>query len=256
MTVPDDLVVKANDLRALDSPISLGALNVTIGGNLYVGRTPYDQTRIWGTVNTIRGTYNFQGRQFTILRDGTIRFEGLDEFDPELNIRTERVIQAVTANVTVAGTLQQPEIVLSSVPPLEQADILSLILFNQPINQLGTGQQISLAQRAQALAVGAVASELSSSIGNALGLNIFEISAAPEGGAAAWLTVGQQVGQGLFVKVQQGIGDQNQSNFILEYELATWLRLQANVIEGSSTQQQLFQRMQGSGVDLLFFFSY
>ena len=73
---------------------------------------------------------------------------------------------------------------------------------------------------------------------------------------AALLTIGQQVGQGLFVKVQQGIGDQNQSNFILEYELATWLRLQANVIEGSSTQQQLFQRMQGSGVDLLFFFSY
>jgi len=162
----------------------------------------------------------------------------------------------VTANVTVAGTLQQPEIVLSSVPPLEQADILSLILFNQPINQLGTGQQISLAQRAQALAVGAVASELSSSIGNALGLSIFEISAAPEGGNAALLTIGQQVGQGLFVKVQQGIGDQNQSNFIVEYELAAWLRLQANVIEGSSAQQQLFQRMQGSGVDLLFFFSY
>jgi autotransporter translocation and assembly factor TamB len=149
MTVPDDLVIKANDLRALDSPISLGALNVTLGGNLYVGRTPYDQTRIWGTVNTIRGNYNFQGRQFTILRDGTIRFEGLDEFDPELNIRTERVIQGVTANVTVAGTLQQPEIVLSSVPPLEQADILSLITFNQPINQLGTGQQLSLAASAQ-----------------------------------------------------------------------------------------------------------
>ena len=114
MTVPDDLVIRANDLRALDSPISLGALNVTVGGNVYVGRTPYDQTRLWGTVNTIRGTYNFQGRQFTILRDGTIRFEGLDEIDPELNIRTERVIQAVTANVTVGGTLSQPEIVLKS----------------------------------------------------------------------------------------------------------------------------------------------
>src|SRR5207245_2233869 len=253
MTVPDDLVVKANDLRALDSPISLGALNVTLGGNLYVGRTPYDRTRIWGTVNTVRGTYNFQGRQFTILRDGTIRFEGLDEIDPELNIRTERVIQAVTANVTVGGTLSQPEIVLSSAPPLEQADILSLIVFNQPINELGTGQQISLAQRAQALAVGAVATELASSIGNALGLDIFEISTAPDSGAAAQLTIGQQVGQNLFVKVQQGIGDQNQTNFVLEYELANWLRLQTNVIQGSSTQQQLFQRMQGSGVDLFFF---
>jgi hypothetical protein len=87
-------------------------------------------------------------------------------------------------------------------------------------------------------------------------LNIFEIAAAPEGGNAAMLTIGQQVGQNLFVKVEQGIGDQSQTNFILEYELATWLRLQTNVIQTSSTQQQLFQRMHGSGVDLLFFFSY
>jgi autotransporter translocation and assembly factor TamB len=68
--------------------------------------------------------------------------------------------------------------------------------------------------------------------------------------------VGQQVGQNLYVKVQQGIGDQSQTNVILEYELAKWLRLQTNVLQGSTTQQQLFQRMQGSGVDLLFFFSY
>jgi hypothetical protein len=256
LTVPNDLVVKASDLRTPDSPISLGALNVTLGGDLYVGRTPYDQTRLWGIVNTVRGTYDFQGRRFTILRDGTIRFEGLDEFDPDLNVRTERVIQGVTANVTVAGTLKQPEIVLSSTPPLEQADILSLIVFNQPINQLGAGQKVNLAERAQALATGAVATQLSNSIGNALGVDVFEISTAPDSGAAAELTIGQQVGQNLFVKVQQGVGDQSQTHFILEYELAAWLRLQTNVIQGSSTQQQLFQRMQGTGVDLLFFFSY
>jgi translocation and assembly module TamB len=256
LTVPNDLVIKANDLRALNSPISLGALNATLGGNLYVGRTPYDRTRLWGTVNTVRGTYDFQGRRFTILRDGTIRFEGLDEFDPELNIRTERLIQGVTANVVVAGTLTQPQIVLSSNPPLEQADILSLIVFNQPINQLGEGQQLSLAQRAQALATGAVATQLATSIGNALGVDVFEISTAPESGATAELTIGQQVGPNLFVKLQQGIGDQTPTNFILEYELASWLRLQTNVIQGASIQQQLFQRMQGSGVNLLFFFSY
>jgi hypothetical protein len=58
------------------------------------------------------------------------------------------------------------------------------------------------------------------------------------------------------VKVQQGIGDLSQTNFLIEYELAKWLRLRTNVLQGSTNQQQLFQRMQGSGVDLLFFFSY
>ena len=83
-----------------------------------------------------------------------------------------------------------------------------------------------------------------------------EINTAPEGGGAASLTVGQQLGQNLYVKVQQGIGGQSETNFILEYELTRWLRLQTNVLQCSSTQQQLFQRVQGSGVDLLFFFRY
>ena len=89
-----------------------------------------------------------------------------------------------------------------------------------------------------------------------LGVDLFEISTAPESGAAAEITVGQQVGQNLYVKLQQGVGDQSQTNFILEYELARWLRLRTNVLQGSSTQQLLFQRAQGSGADLIFFFTY
>jgi len=175
--------------------------------------------------------------------------------NPVLDLRTNRLIQGVEARVDVRGTMKQPEIVLSSIPPLEQADILSLIVFNQPINSLGEGQQISLAQRAQQMATGRLATALSSSIENALGLDTFAISTAPENGGAASLTIGQQLGQNLYVKVEQGIGGQAATNFILEYELRRWLRLRTNVLQGSGTQQ-LFQRAQGSGADLLFFFSY
>jgi translocation and assembly module TamB len=256
LTVPNDLVVKASDLRTPGAPLGLGALNITIGGDVTVHKAPWDQPRVYGVVNTVRGTYDFQGRRFTILRDGTIRFEGLDDLDPSLNLRTERVIQAVTANVNIRGTLKQPEIVLSSVPPLEEAEILSLIVFNQPLNQVGEGAQISLAQRAQAMALGAAAGQLAQSLGNALNLDTFELNLAPETGGAAQLTVGEQLGQNLYVKVQQGLGDMSQTNFIMEYELTRWLRFRTNVLQGTSNQSQLFQRVQGSGADLLFFFSY
>ena len=256
LTVPNDLVIKASDLQAPGSPISLGSLNLTLGGDLYASKVPWDQVRLIGVVNTVRGNYDFQGRRFTILRDGTVRFQGLDDLDPALDLRTERVIQAVTANVNVRGTLKKPEVVLSSVPPLEEADILALIVFNQPLNQLGEGQQISLAQRAQSMALGAAAGQLAQSIGSALNLDTFELNMAPENGTGAELTVGQQVGQNLYVKVQQGLGDASTTNFILEYELNKWLRFRTNVLQGSSTQTQLFKRQQGSGVDLLFFFSY
>jgi hypothetical protein len=43
---------------------------------------------------------------------------------------------------------------------------------------------------------------------------------------------------------------------VLEYQLNRWLRLQSNLLQGASTQQQLFQRVQDSGVDLFLFFSY
>ena len=146
LTVPDDLVVRASELRTPGSPISLGAMNITLGGDMRATKEPRQQIALVGAVNTVRGNYDFQGRRFEILRDGTIRFDNapLNEMDPLLDIRTRRMIQGVEARVNVRGTLKQPEIVLTSTPPLEQADILSLIVFNQPINSLGEGQQISL----------------------------------------------------------------------------------------------------------------
>jgi translocation and assembly module TamB len=256
VTAANDLVVRGSDLQAGDSPVGLGSLNLTLGGDLWASKAPYDQLRLTGTVNTVRGTYQFQGRQFDILRDGTVRFDGLDEIDPALDIKTQRLIQAVTATVNIRGSLTKPELVLSSVPPLEEADILALIVFNQPMNQLGEGQQVALAQRAQALATGALASRLATSIGRQLGLDLFEINTSPDSGAAAQVTVGQQVGQNLYLKVQQDVGDQSVTNLIIEYELAKWLRLRTNVLQSSTTQQQIFQPAQGSGADFIFFFTY
>ena len=42
-------------------------------------------------------------------------------------------------------------------------------------------------------------------------------------------------------RVQQNIGDQSSTSVIFEYELAKWLRLQSNFVQGSSTQQSLFR---------------
>lgn len=256
LSIPDALVIKGDNLQPPGAPIGLGSIIVTLGGDVRATKQPGETLRLVGNINTIRGNYDFQGRRFEILRDGAIRLVGDDELNPTLDLKTRRIIQGVEARVNIKGTLQKPEIELSSTPPLEQADILALIVFNQPLNQLGEGQQTSLAARAQAIATGAVAGQLAQSIGNALNLDTFEIEVAPENGGGPQVTLGQQVGERLFVRVQQGIGDQSTTNFVLEYELAQWLRLQTNVIQGNSTQQSLFRRNQGSGADLIFFFSY
>ena len=258
VTVPDDLIVKASDLRLPDSAVGLGSLTTTLGGDLRVTKAPGADVALVGLVNTVRGTYMFQGRRFDIMRDGFVRFTGepVRDMDPTIDLAARRVVQAVEVRINVRGRLRAPEFVLSSTPPLEDADILSLILFNQPVNLLGETQQISLVQQAQYLAGSTLTSALSQSIANALNLTEFDINLAPEAGRGPQVRVGQQLGSNLYVKVEQGLGDHSQTNLVLEYELTDWLRLRTNVTQGSAVQQQLFQRMQGSGIDLLFFFSY
>jgi autotransporter translocation and assembly factor TamB len=254
--VPPAFIVRANDLRAPGGPLSLGRMQVTLGGNLEVSKAAGNPVRLVGTVNTVRGGYEFQGRPFEIMRDGSIRFEGLDELNPSLDLRARRMIRGVEARVNIRGTMKQPEIVLSSVPPQEQADILSLIVFNQPVNELGQGEQATLAAHAQNLAAGKVAGQLAQSIGRALHLDTFAIQLAPDTGGAAAITVGQQIGRDLYLRLQQGLGNASSSTLILEYELARWLRLQTNFTQGPPANPSMFIQQQGSGADLYFFFSY
>jgi autotransporter translocation and assembly factor TamB len=258
LSIPSNLVIRGSDLRPANAPISIGDMNVTVGG-LVQARKPRgsNDLRILGEVNTVRGNYDFQGRRFELMRDGRIRFAGTDELNPLLDLRARRVISGVETFVRVRGTMREPELSFSSNPPLDEADILSLIVFNAPVNELGEGQQISLAERAGALAGGYLASGLARSIGNALELDQFEIQAQGESGGGPTLTVGEQVGEKLFVRLRQAFGQSQSTELILEYQIADYLRLQATVAEtAGGTQRAMFRRVERGGLDLIFFFSY
>jgi translocation and assembly module TamB len=256
--IPSNLVLRGTDLRPANAPIDVGDMNVTVGGALQLLKNPGERrVRILGEVNTVRGSYTFQGRRFEIMRDGRIRFGGGEEIDPIIDIRARRLIAGVEAIVRIQGSIREPELTFTSNPPLDQADILSLIVFNAPVNELGEGQQISLAQRAGALAGGYLTSGLSRSIGNALELDEFEIQAQGEQGTGPSLTVGEQVGEKLFFRIRQGFGDAQATELILEYQIADFLRAQATMAETSAgTQRLAFRRVERGGLDLIFFFSY
>jgi autotransporter translocation and assembly factor TamB len=150
-----------------------------------------------------------------------------------------------------------PELTFTSNPPQDQADILSLIVFNMPINELGEGQQVSLVERAGALAGGYLVSGLTRSIADALELDEFEIQAQGEPGVGPTLSIGEQVGERLFFRVRQGFGAEQATEFILEYQIADFLRLQGSIAEtAGGAQRTTFRRIERGGLDLIFFFSY
>jgi hypothetical protein len=65
------------------------------------------------------------------------------------------------------------------------------------------------------------------------------------------------VGERLFVRIRQGFGAEEATEFILEYQIAEFLRLQGAVAETTGgTQRVTFRRIERGGLDLIFFFSY
>jgi autotransporter translocation and assembly factor TamB len=252
--VPDNLVLRGDDLRAGGRGFNLGDVNVTVGGDLTLTKPAGGDLRVAGDVRFVRGFYDFQGRRFEVDRQSTIAWRGPDPADPVLDITARRVISGVEARVQIRGTAQKPQLALSSTPPLEEADVLSLIVFNRPINDLGQGERVSLAQRAGGLAAGFVAAPVTDALRGALDVDLLEIEAAGNGGPA--LTIGDQIGERVFVRYRRQFGAQEVNEFLLEYRLADFLRLQTNIAEGSGTSRVVGQRVERGGVDLIFFLAY
>ena len=106
---------------------------------------PAQPLYVTGSLDSVTGTYAFQGRRFDVDPTSSINFRG--ELTPEVFITVKRVISGVEARVTIAGQLSEPEIRLASTPPLESSDILSLIVFTLR-RPLSATQQADLAVRA------------------------------------------------------------------------------------------------------------
>jgi autotransporter translocation and assembly factor TamB len=257
--IPNNLVLRGDDLQTGSSGFALGDINVTMGGDFRVAKTPGNPTVLVGVVNTVRGTYRFQGRQFDILRDGRVVFRGREEINPDLDITAERVIQGVQAQVRIGGTARKPTVSLQSQPPLDEGDILALIVFNQPASKIGEGQG-NLAESAGGFAAGLVVSPLAESIGDALNVDLFEVQTTDDAGRITpSLVIGEQVGDQVFVKFRQQFGARQVSEFQLEYQLADFLRWQGSVAEGEGVglaNRSLTQRIERYGTDLVFFFAY
>ena len=260
--VPDNLVLRGKDIRpAGPTGTAFGSINITVGGDLRVRKDPGGRIIPVGTVETVRGTYEFQGRRFDLERGGTIRFIGQPTVNPLLDVAATRTIPntGVVARVHITGSLLQPELALSSTPPLDESDILSLIVFNRQVNELGTGERSSLAATAGGIATGFIAAPLGASIGKALDLDLFEITTNTESGElGAGITLGQQLGDRAFLKLRQEFGERSTTEFMLEYQLSKFLRLQATgAPETTGSANRVNQRrVERAGIDLIFFFSY
>ena len=144
-SVPEIIAATRDRSRPIVIPegigASLGNMNMTIGGDMQIRKEAGGQLALTGTVDTVRGTYEFQGRRFDLERDGTLRFTGSPQINPLLDVSATRQIPntGVTARVHVTGTARAPQLALSSTPPLDEASIAMLIATGRTEGRAGAG---------------------------------------------------------------------------------------------------------------------
>lgn len=178
-----------------------------------------------GVLNSDRGEYRFQGRRFQITR-GSAVFTNSPNLNPILQVAGEYSIQvpAITINITISGTLDQPKISLASdaQPPLSQTELLSYLAFGRSSSSLlqqegstltsggagaGSGNLVGAgaafaAKQVGAAALSAVTDQISGNAARALGADYFNIAPADVSLDASSFLRGTQIEFGKYIQTR------------------------------------------------------
>lgn len=173
-----------------------------------------------------RGTFLFLGRVFDLER-GTISFFGEEELNPSLNITVTSAIENYTVMITLGGTLEKPELTLTSVPDLPEGDIMAMILFGKPLEDLNEGQGSILKDRTADVLITMGAAKLQQSLAGQGGIDIVSVrSARGEADQGTALVVGTYITPDLLVSYEQALKEKSTSYIVLEYMLTRYVKLE------------------------------
>ncbi|MGH8644643.1 MAG: translocation/assembly module TamB domain-containing protein [Gammaproteobacteria bacterium] len=134
-----------------------------------------------GGIETEEGWAGFKGRRFVMER-GRAVFTGGQRINPSLDIVAAHQASEYLIQVIVAGSAEEPRLDLKSEPPLEQADILAVLLFGKPASELERGEKLDLQRQAVSLAGSYAVSAIGQSVSDALGLEALGVEMDFSGG--------------------------------------------------------------------------
>jgi hypothetical protein len=186
----ENLRVDANLSLPRDVWLRSREMNVEIGGNLVMAFDRRDREIVLvGTVAALRGSYNAFGRSFQV-RSGAVDFLGTPGINPNLSIEAVHRLrqqggEPLDILARLEGTLLAPRIALSAdgTVAVAESDLISYLLFGRPSYALASAETRLLGDAALSAGIGAAAGQLSSILGQQIGLDYFAITQAQDPGA-------------------------------------------------------------------------
>jgi hypothetical protein len=118
-------------------------------GHLHLGGEA-SQLVLDGNLRCLEGSFCLSNKELTI-SEGVVSVAGDLFHDSRLNVIANIDLPAITADVCLKGSLENPKISIQSNPPRPDTEILSLILFNKEFGDISPLQSLQLANTALTL---------------------------------------------------------------------------------------------------------
>jgi translocation and assembly module TamB len=208
---------------------------------VHVEKAAQQPPSLRGEVRLVRGWYALTGKRFTIDR-GVVMFGGETPPKPVLDVTASHRTSDYRVEAHVEGPIDKPTLTLSSDPPLEQADILAVVLFGKPTRDLGSGESRDLQQHAIGLAAAYATPQLVGSVTNALGIDRLDVTTAQGPGTTGAVRVGRYLVEDVFVSLAQEFGAKSGQVVGVEYSLRRNISVRASTSSRGDSGIDLFWR--------------
>jgi translocation and assembly module TamB len=205
-------------------------LDAKLGGQLAVMESPGSDPLGAGEIR-LEGTYKAYGQDLTI-QTGRLLYANTPLSDPQLDIVAVRVVDEVTAKLTVRGSAQSPLLEVSADPSMPQTAALSYLVTGKPLEQLGSGEGDIVQSAARSLG-GAAGNLLAKNLGKRLGVSDVGVTDSSEIGGSAF-TVGQYLSPRLYISYGVGLFEPGQV-VTLRYRLSRAVNVEAS--QGPKSQR-------------------
>jgi translocation and assembly module TamB len=247
---PDEVLVQG---RGLDARMR---------GDLQIGGTT-DSPFVTGGFNLERGTFSLATGRLNFT-DGSVSFNGAglqNKIDPTLDFTASAVIGDTTATMHITGLADAPVFDFSSSPSKPQDEIMALLLFGAPTQQL---TPLQLAQVGAALAsMSGVGGSNSLNplvkIQKSLGLDRLSIGAGTTNAqtgqdSGASIEAGRYVSKRVYIEAKQSTAGTSQVE--ADVDLTKHLRLQTRLGNGTAVQGTTPDNDPGTSIGLIYRFEY
>lgn len=215
--------------------------SIELRGDIHISKMAYESVVMVGTLESVRGWYSFRGRKFRLQR-GYVYFTGTTPVDPSLDVVLRHTVRDYRVDVVVGGTTRVPQLTLRSEPPLEQADVLSLLMFGKTTSGLTSGEKVSLQNQALQTAAGYIANDLRQSLAKELGIDNLELDVGQTLNKSR-IGAGTYVREGVYVSTSQQLSDASQREFAVEYSLSeNWQVKASTTTRGDDSIDIIWQK--------------